>query len=1230
MRAVDTEEFQANVDALLEIVDSTEPDPNRTDWSSQHRQLERADELAGWFLDRLDQLPEFTADHRVAEQLRLFVIFRAGTVAGLLEAGHRRREAKALLQRCVEVAAHPDNLATYRAALADPLAFTRLSHARWLKAKNRLDDARAIAATLREADPALATLALPIEKAPAPIKRAPMLGRVNGFGFGLYGQREVWPDGSYITTRWVSGLWLPVIPVDAFRVQAAGDGAYSFHGKVPLGMAARVWRWVLVALVVAFITWTGVNNYLEAPDRQLRLAMDDVAEMENSDPEGALRRYEELARQYTNLVEDQDELSALAEAWVRLATHDIEEPMRPEHTGQIQAVTARFDSLPDKLIDGPAGEALTAKLMVWVEQLDRLDPDHAPDRDDAKLELLALAETLAVGDQQRRQVEDAQRATRLALAEALAVDWPLEAILQLDQLGDDQASLRAIAHIVDELPDSPTLLTDVAPELRSWAADVRGRKLGELEESATRALGLVDRGRQLAEDPDRQRLFEEADVDQLRALLTDDPNDQDIALMLAATLRGRGELAPAAELLDGLGEPGRTTHSVQHLRASIAFDRGDADGSAELLEQVLRVRLPAFEDISLAYDRQLTSLQDRLAKRAEAGDIPTQYREGLISDDMDTARAAFSEWVDDEISHSVSLSKLVESYSLRVDVIPVAVLFGTVQLQRARSASGEQREQILGSAERAFMAIRGHASGMPDYHASLGQVYHRLGKREEGDAELAVLIDSGDAEQQFIAMNIYRDLGNYARARDIADQAYESAHNPMKQNIAFTRSMLAVGLDERETWLRRADTEQYQVKASLIKLEADRLRLAGKFRECARKFTESEAIFVRQPHTDGSSANNAAVALRGRYRCSGDLEDIDKAVEQLERSVSLQPNSGIVLSNLASILVFRAQLAILDEFLPVVKLRLQPGEATTLLIALAHSSQRERLRQVLRDSPDRQRAVDAIRHARALSPGSTDLVYEEVLWLDLAGDDSGLAKLADELEANERLYTDFDAANWNNVVAGNFDDLALAEIDTSLTGRAATRTAARRQHTRVSAALDHLDGVDQTSKARLDGSSVETTRAAVESLESAQRDWPSGLAVDGLQTALIQLAILETAADNPDLHASWLSRGRRHGITVLLVELIEAADPVLRTLAGQPSFVRALELSRELPAEDVTAFDLALATIGDDRALAARIAQTLALPSRDVSARIDARLRDFDESKATVAAFVERLQSETE
>ena len=46
----------------------------------------------------------------------------------------------------------------------------------------------------------------------------------HGFGTAIYGERDYWPDGSYVTTEWVVMAWVPISPVLIKRIAYTNEG----------------------------------------------------------------------------------------------------------------------------------------------------------------------------------------------------------------------------------------------------------------------------------------------------------------------------------------------------------------------------------------------------------------------------------------------------------------------------------------------------------------------------------------------------------------------------------------------------------------------------------------------------------------------------------------------------------------------------------------------------------------------------------------------------------------------------------------------------------------------------------------------------------------------------------------------------------------------------------------------------------------------------------------------
>lgn len=96
----------------------------------------------------------------------------------------------------------------------------------------------------------------------------------NGCGTKYYGKRDQGPDGSYVTTEWVTLVYLPLIPLRSFRVCPTGKGtnAILFNSqqfvaqKVPLNKRqVRNAYAVTGSILAAIATILMVANKSEQP-----------------------------------------------------------------------------------------------------------------------------------------------------------------------------------------------------------------------------------------------------------------------------------------------------------------------------------------------------------------------------------------------------------------------------------------------------------------------------------------------------------------------------------------------------------------------------------------------------------------------------------------------------------------------------------------------------------------------------------------------------------------------------------------------------------------------------------------------------------------------------------------------------------------------------------------------------------------------------------------------------
>lgn len=73
---------------------------------------------------------------------------------------------------------------------------------------------------------------------------APSLFTLNGFGTKIYGKSDESSDGTYITTLFLTALFIPVIPIKQYLVRHEGGNRYAFYGTVPSSDAIKAWQWV--------------------------------------------------------------------------------------------------------------------------------------------------------------------------------------------------------------------------------------------------------------------------------------------------------------------------------------------------------------------------------------------------------------------------------------------------------------------------------------------------------------------------------------------------------------------------------------------------------------------------------------------------------------------------------------------------------------------------------------------------------------------------------------------------------------------------------------------------------------------------------------------------------------------------------------------------------------------------------------------------------------------------
>jgi len=184
---------------------------------------------------------------------------------------------------------------------------------------------------------------------------------LNGFGTKYYGKRDPGQDGSYITTMWITALYVPIVPLGSYRVLPVGDGTnWGVHRSQNFRVLRQplcweqVWRIYMIAapilLIVGGFVWTGIkkDRAKDAIHAQMKAAGTeiDAAQTETEKLETSCMQLLKSAK--TNGTQDVEAL--------RESLHDQCAPMLPA----IDAYVAKVDGMQKVIGQGLSNKELDA------------------------------------------------------------------------------------------------------------------------------------------------------------------------------------------------------------------------------------------------------------------------------------------------------------------------------------------------------------------------------------------------------------------------------------------------------------------------------------------------------------------------------------------------------------------------------------------------------------------------------------------------------------------------------------------------------------------------------------------------------------------------------------------------------------------------------------------------------------------------------------------------------
>ncbi|MDI3282557.1 hypothetical protein [Polyangium sp. 15x6] len=1152
------ETLAEGVSTVDEILAETilEPDPEREDWArARPRVTFVRDTLERDVLSQLDDAL-FAADAELAPRIKGRVAVLLGEVAGLSAASGDLDGARRLLGKALRLAQAPEVRAEYEAAAEELPVFARLTHARWLQRAGHFKRADRALAQARRAvkSRALRDALREAEKAPRPLERAPTLFTLNGIGFRLYGARDRWPDGSYVATYCFCVLFVPIVPVAAYRVRDVDSTTYQFLAKEPLGPIAKVWRGLALLGTLGAVASVGVSSYLDSPARKASIALAEAREAEaKGDYEGALSHYRLVLGTYPREV-DKDEVAA---SIVRLVTAEgVREPATVASLEAIGRVMNAFNELPIGTRYGKAGVLLAERLSAFADQIGEDTPEKAA----ASLTVLDMAASAVEGRAEATAIITRRARLRKHLADGMAESRPIGALRHYVALGD-VASIEAAKKTLDSFGPAPSLWIEAETEAMAWAR--QASKHGQADAAADVEKRLEEARKKLAED---RAILEANDEVALVVAIAQRRGHQELAIGMAAGQRSRGDTKAALKLLGGLGPPGRLTALAQQALADTHAEAGNLDEADAILTALVKERLPDFQEVQRAFRAASLTIEKRIDDELRTGKVPGDLLAKLQGATEAEERELIQGYIAEQFRSDPALASLQAALLRHEAVIPASISLGMIKLRRAATTTGDTQRALLEEAERAFLALRGEAAGDPLYHLGLGQVYHRLGRAADGDAEFEGVLQKKDPALSLGVANAYRELGLEPKARQVVEAVYNdtSVEQDKRYGAAILRANISTSLEDREKWLGLADPSSPYIKVQLLQVKGARAIAEGNLAEADKAFAAEAAFHEKDATRTATAANNAAVAHSGRYEATGDVAHLRAAIKGFEVAMRLEGDSAIVIGNLADALEYQSVVTVLERWVDMKALRLDRNDASRLAWAMADGPLRGDLLAALEKDPNQRRALELSRREQILAPQKESAYRRESTWLGLRADGKGLAELLARLQTMppiDRQNTAADAAVW---LTGQQD----AELDRSSKAEAETwrrRIPELTKSRKAEAAAAAWFTLAELLRTRMYvDDSAENLDEMAKAYRRAHELWPEGIPAWTLANGLSAAAFGRAKAISPALAKAWQAEGRRLSSLRLAYRASLGPDgaEVLAALRKQPELAEAVALLR--------------------------------------------------------------------
>ncbi len=740
-------------------------------------------------------------------------------------------------------------------------------------------------------------------------KNPPLLGRINGCGFSMFGKRDTDIEtGTYIKSYGITFLWIPLLTLSAYRVADADRGGWYFLGKEKLSSGSKILNLAVLALIVISILGIKDSVKKSSPEYRAQQTLNEAGEL------AANGRYNEAAEIYLRVAYNDTNLS-------------------------LQAAK----KIPETLLAGLKSENDSVK----IDSLRILTKSHRSTYYD------------------RKELPD-----------------PYE---------------KGIKFAADYIAENPDLALETI-EIVKPVAGVR-------TEHENIYISIYNQ--QIAAGG-KQAIAARKNL----ALLAEASGNSEAVLQ---TLEPIADSLDSAELHrvygQALADFGQYSEAIPHLET---FTAGMVDDWKKAIVESDKL-------YQKAYEQEFEKL--------DSGAAPESFYTMYESADEDTQSQMVDNYLRQKIianGNYIRAGRMMDKYA---NLTPSIMTLGIAYLRNGQQAeSDEARDTSLAKAEESFLSLRDVASESTDYQFFLGQVYYWLNKPAEGKKLFDTIIANNpdDGGIYYTLAQTLREVGETEQALELAKLAHEKASDEeTKNNAASLCATMSADTDEKIEWLEKTDLTVPSNKSSLLSARADQAYSEGDTKEAVKLYRQSLQA-APSDLNDAVILNNRALVHSTIYRLTGDMNDLNKSVEYLEKATALNPNNSILCANTASALYNAAirEVLLIKHSSKFVQLL---GNDAYLRTLYDNEEGREQVIAKLNASSHFKKAVKLYEKATILAPQDLENYSMLFTTYSLVGDYDHLAKIVKQLE-RAQVDTTSNQEDWEQSMHKEDDKEALENL----------------------------------------------------------------------------------------------------------------------------------------------------------------------------------------------------------